>query len=98
MSGATLSLIIRAESGRVGGSTSDEHLYNCMVTAHAFSIIFFFIMPAAVGGSGNWLLPLILNSLDMASPRLNNLRFWLVPMALFFIILSSLLGSGAGTG
>jgi len=59
---------------------------------------FFFIMPVAVGGFGNWLLPLILNSLDMAFPRLNNLRFWLVPMALFFIILSLLLGLGAGTG
>jgi len=55
-------------------------------------------MPVAVGGFGNWLLPLILNSLDMAFPRLNNLRFWLVPMALFFIILSLLLGLGAGTG
>jgi len=76
----------------------DEHLYNCMVTAHAFLIIFFFIMPVAVGGFGNWLLPLILNSLDMAFPRLNNLRFWLVPMALIFIILRLLLGLGAGTG
>jgi len=63
-----------------------------------FDNFFFFIMPVAVGGFGNWLLPLILNSLDMAFPRLNNLRFWLVPMALFFIILSLLLGLGAGTG
>jgi len=34
----------------------------------------------------------------MAFPRLNNLRFWLVPVALFFIILSLLIGLGAGTG
>jgi len=39
-----------------------------------------------------------LNSLDIAFPRLNNLRFWLVPIALFFIISRLLLGLGAGTG
>lgn len=96
--GASISLIIRTELGIVGRIIIDEQIYNSIVTAHAFLIIFFFVMPVAVGGFGNWLLPLIINVIDIAFPRLNNLRFWLVPVALLFISLSLLIGLGPGTG
>jgi len=36
--------------------------------------------------------------MDIAFPRLNNLSFWLVPVALLFIILRLLVGLGPGTG
>jgi cytochrome c oxidase subunit 1 len=96
--GARLSLIIRSELGMVGRIIIDEQIYNSIVTAHAFLIIFFFVIPVAVGGFGNWLLPIMINVADIAFPRLNNLRFWLVPVALLFIILRLLVGLGAGTG
>jgi len=44
------------------------------------------------------LLPLIINVIDIAFPRLNNLRFWLIPVALLFIRMSLLVGLGPGTG
>jgi len=44
------------------------------------------------------LLPLMMNVADMAFPRLNNLRFWLVPVSLLFISLRLLVGLGPGTG
>ena len=96
--GARIRLIIRTELGIVGRIIIDEQIYNAMVTAHAFLIIFFFVIPVAVGGFGNWLLPLIINVIDIAFPRLNNLRFWLVPVALLFMTLRLLVGLGAGTG
>jgi len=96
--GARISLVIRTELGIVGRIIIDEQIYNSIVTAHAFLMIFFFVMPVAVGGFGNWLLPLIINVIDIAFPRLNNLRFWLVPIALLFIRIRVLVRLGAGTG
>jgi len=35
---------------------------------------------------------------DMAFPRMNNLSFWLLPPALFLLLISSFIGDGVGTG
>ncbi len=76
----------------------DGQIYNTIVTAHAFIIIFFLVIPILIGGFGNWLVPLILAAPDIAFPRINNLRFWLLIPALVLLLLSSIRESGAGTG
>ncbi len=35
---------------------------------------------------------------DIAFPRLNNLRFWLLPIAMLLLVRSAYVESGAGTG
>ena len=96
--GTSFSIIIRSELINIGSFISNEHLYNVVVTSHAFIIIFFITIPLVIGGFGNWLIPLIIGAPDIAFPRINNLRFWLLVPSLIFILVRILVRAGAGTG
>ncbi|RUP14609.1 MAG: cytochrome c oxidase subunit I, partial [Methylobacterium sp.] len=104
MIGAFLSFGIRMEMEAPGLQYfSNPATYNVFVTGHGLIMVFFMVMPALIGGFGNWFVPLMIGAPDMAFPRMNNISFWLT-VAGFCSLLCSLFvegapgASGAGTG
>lgn len=96
--GSSISMIIRLELGSCNSLINNDQIYNSLITRHAFIIIFFIVMPFMIGGFGNFLVPLILGSPDIAYPRINNIRFWLLPPSITLLLLGRFINSGVGTG
>lgn len=102
--GAFLSFGIRMEMEEPGLQYfSNPATYNVFVTGHGLIMVFFMVMPALIGGFGNWFVPLMIGAPDMAFPRMNNVSFWLTVSG-FACLLCSLFvegspgATGAGTG
>lgn len=102
MIGTSLSMIIRLELTEPGRQYIEgdryEQIYNVMITAHGIIMIFYFIMPIIIGGYGNYMVPIMIGSPDMAYPRLNNISLNLLYPAIIILLLSALVESGVGTG
>jgi len=88
--------IISAVLAGDGSVDAAKNMYNVFITAHGVIMIFFLVMPALIGGFGNWFVPLMIGAPDMAFPRMNNISFWLLPASLTLLVLSMFVDGSPG--
>jgi cytochrome c oxidase subunit 1 len=61
---------------RMPGGTMLPEFYNELGAMHGTIMVFLGVVPVAVGGFGNFVLPLQIGAPDMAFPRLNMASYW----------------------
>ncbi|MBP1643370.1 MAG: Cytochrome-c oxidase [Acidobacteria bacterium] len=95
--GGIFALLIRLELLTPQGDLVQPDTYNRLFSMHGIMMVFFFLIPAIPGVLGNFLIPIMIGTRDVAFPRLN-LASWYIFMAGGSITLLGVLAGGVDTG
>ncbi|MBL4544281.1 MAG: cbb3-type cytochrome c oxidase subunit I, partial [Rhodobacteraceae bacterium] len=69
--------------------------YNALGAMHGTIMVFLGVVPLAVGGFGNYVMPLQIGAPDMAFPKLNMLSYWIYLPGGLLMLSSFLMPGGA---
>jgi cytochrome c oxidase subunit I len=90
-------LVMRTQLGSPDNKLVSPELYDQLFSLHGTAMIFFFATPMNFG-FGNFLLPLMIGTRDMAFPRLNALSYWIFLFSGIFMFMSLPLGLAPDAG
>jgi cytochrome c oxidase subunit I+III len=74
--GGIFALLIRIQLAVPNNHFLVGQAYNQVLTMHGVTMLFYFIIPAALNGFGNFMVPLMLGERDVALPRVNAFAAW----------------------
>jgi len=89
--GGIEAMLMRAQLASPNGTVLGPDTYNKVMTMHGTTMILLFNTPI-FAGFGNYLIPLMLGTRDMAFPRLNALSYWVFLLSGAFMYASFLTG------
>src|SRR5438067_8011368 len=96
--GGVEALLIRTQLIGPHGHVLSPQAFDEVFTMHGITMIFLFVIPMTTGAFGNYLVPLMIGSRDMAFPRLNALSFWLFLGSGLFMYSGLFAGIGPDAG
>ena len=79
------------------GQIFTNDTYNKLFTIHGVVMVWFFLIPSIPATMGNFLLPLMIGTKDVAFPRLNLTSWYVFMTGAFFTLLAVVIG-GVDTG
>ncbi len=86
-----LALVMRVQLATPNANVLSPQTFNEFFTMHGTAMIFLFNTPV-LAGFGNYLIPLMLGSRDMAFPRLNAFSFWIFLFSGLLLLSSFVVG------
>ncbi len=79
----------------VSGGIMLPEFYNALGAMHGTIMVFLGVVPLAVGGFGNYVMPLQIGAPDMAFPKLNMMSYWVFFVGGVVMLWSFFLPTGA---
>ena len=95
--GGAAATLMRLELMTPAGDVVQPETYNKLFTMHGIMMIFFFLVPSIPAVLGNFLLPIMIGTRDLAFPKIN-LASWYFYMIGGAIVLWAMLAGGVDTG
>ncbi len=97
LAGGIEALIVRAQLTRPDEQLVGPQAFNELFSMHGITMIFLFVTPLLFG-FGNFFVPLMIGTRDMAYPRLNAFGYWVFLFAGIFLYSSFLIGKAPDNG
>jgi cytochrome c oxidase subunit 1 len=90
--GGIMALLVRTELLFPGKTIMEADTYNMVFTLHGAIMVFLFIIPSIPAALGNFFLPIMLGTKDVAFPKLNLASFYIYAIGAIFAVIAILTG------